>query len=637
MNKLNRERLGRITARYASRAAQGWSETESDAAFLAGFVRARDEVLRPVMEEIGAQLRATGYDFSTTCGGADASPVVDFHVIIPGRGESKDTIQFFAHKDAVRGWQVVAEIELKRSPMELARFEATEEMTRDAIEQLLVDAVEQLFASTTGAPRNAPLPTVPAPAAPRAPARREMPSTDGASRLPAESPAGVRALVFERLRAGRVLHGLDLVGADLHGLDLTGALLSALDLRRANLQGCVLTGAHLTAARLEGADLTDAILVRAELSRANLSQAILVRARLDDAVLVDTLGVPPEPLEQVSVEQAPVLARVPTGEVPVRQIGRGPAHDQPLGLPPPPLPDGSEMRWARWAGVQGASETAEVNAAMFREAALPFAEGPPAPAFFAEADTAHAKPRDPRSSTSGHETMALPVITLQREKDERAADAHDEPGPARAERGAPIDPAPVLGQLAPSRSSFAGTSLALDIPRGEALPFAKGASEGFASPVALPRVNRAPAHLSGTVSALDPPVGPALPFAKGTSRSPEPPAALPRVNRAPAHLSGTVSALDPPVGPALPFDRSASSEPPPMTLEEYATLRAHLTVQGEEDPAIWKQFGIASRAIKEALQARFAARFREDPDAQARFVELVRRMVDELRARSRRG
>ena len=112
----------------------------------------RDEVLRPVMEEVGAQLRRQA-TASACAGGAEASPAVDFRVLIAGRGDSKDTIRFFAHKDTVRGWQVIAEIELKRSPVELTRFEVAEEITRDVAEQLLVDAVEQMFASTAGTPR----------------------------------------------------------------------------------------------------------------------------------------------------------------------------------------------------------------------------------------------------------------------------------------------------------------------------------------------------------------------------------------------------------------------------------------------------------------------------------------------------
>ena len=206
--------------------------------------------------------------------------------------------------------------------------------------------------------------------------------------------------------------------------------------------------------------------------------------------------------------------------------------------------------------------------------------------------------------------------------------------------------------LAPSRSPLAATSLSLDVPRGEALPFAKGASEAPSPPPALPRVNRPPPQLSGTSLALDLPIGPALPFAKSADDTlpvpppkplspssagdepPPPPSTLPRVHKAPAHLSGTMRALDLPVAPALPFAKNAPGEPPALTLEEYAALRANLTVKGEEDPGTWKQFGIASHAMKEALQARFAARFRDDAEARDRFVALLQRMVSDLRAQA---
>ncbi len=154
------------------------------------------------------------------------------------------------------------------------------------------------------------------------------------------------------------------------------------------------------------------------------------------------------------------------------------------------------------------------------------------------------------------------------------------------------------------------------------------------SPPTLPRVVRAPAELSATVGVLDVPRGPALPFAQNTSDAPSSPPALPRVVRAPAELSATVGVLGLPLGPALPFATTGGGEPPALTLEEYATLRAHLTMRGEEDQATWKQFGIGSLAMKEGLQATFSARFREDPEARERFVELVRRMVTDLRAQT---
>ena len=57
-------------------------------------------------------------------------------------------------------------------------------------------------------------------------------------------------------------------------------------------------------------------------------------------------------------------------------------------------------------------------------------------------------------------------------------------------------------------------------------------------------------------------------------------------------------------------------------------------MKGEDDAATWREFGVTSRSAKEALQARFAARFRQDSAAQARFVDLVRGLVSDLRAQS---
>jgi hypothetical protein len=150
MHEQNRLRIDRITARHAKHHARGQGDAEGDAAFLAGFLRARAEVLRPVMAEVGAQLECAGYGFEIREGDAEGTPSIDLHVRIPRRESSKDVIRFFAHRDAALGWQVIGEIELKRSPVELVRFEATEPVTRDRAEQLIVDAVEQMFASTEG-------------------------------------------------------------------------------------------------------------------------------------------------------------------------------------------------------------------------------------------------------------------------------------------------------------------------------------------------------------------------------------------------------------------------------------------------------------------------------------------------------
>jgi hypothetical protein len=123
---------------------------------------------------------------------------------------------------------------------------------------------------------------------------------------------------------------------------------------------------------------------------------------------------------------------------------------------------------------------------------------------------------------------------------------------------------------------------------------------------------------------------PALPFAPGPA-----PAAAPSVRRVrpPAELTGTADGVELPQGPALPFvPCEARHAAPELTLEQYADLRARLSVRGEEDAETWTAFGVTSRTVKEALQAGFAARFREDPGTQARFVELVQARSAALRA-----
>jgi hypothetical protein len=173
MDDQNRLRLDRIAARHARRTTpaqngtdlETQAETATDAPFLEAFARARDDVLRPVMAEVGLQLKSAGYGFRISPGGEEGSPSVDLHILIPERGDSKDTIRFFAQKDAERGWQVIAELELKRTPFELTRFESTLEITRDVAEQLIVQAIEQMFASTGEAPRSE-TPSAPPPAPP---------------------------------------------------------------------------------------------------------------------------------------------------------------------------------------------------------------------------------------------------------------------------------------------------------------------------------------------------------------------------------------------------------------------------------------------------------------------------------------
>ena len=147
MNEQNRLRLDRVATARAKQTPPGSSEWDADAKFLAAFGRVRDQVLRPVMAEVGAELEAAGYASRISPGGEEGSPAVDFHVRSPELTDAGDTIRFRARKDAEQGWGVIAELAFAGGSVELTRFEAAEQIAPEVAEQLLVDAVEQMFAS----------------------------------------------------------------------------------------------------------------------------------------------------------------------------------------------------------------------------------------------------------------------------------------------------------------------------------------------------------------------------------------------------------------------------------------------------------------------------------------------------------
>lgn len=149
MNEHNRLRLSRITARYDARRRTEETERtarDEESSFLAAFDAVGTAVMRPLMEEISAELRRAGHGGRAEIAGPEERSRIDWYVSIAGRSTLTNRIRFFAQRDAEKGWQVIAEIEITHAPMELARFGAPGEITRDVAEQLLVDAVEQLFA-----------------------------------------------------------------------------------------------------------------------------------------------------------------------------------------------------------------------------------------------------------------------------------------------------------------------------------------------------------------------------------------------------------------------------------------------------------------------------------------------------------
>lgn len=187
------------------------------------------------------------------------------------------------------------------------------------------------------------------------------------------------------------------------------------------------------------------------------------------------------------------------------------------------------------------------------------------------------------------------------------------------------------GEPRPKRSALGGTALAVDVPRGPATPFT---AENKADPAAAaPRAARS--KLAGTALVVDAPRAPALPF--DASASPDPAIATttttePAAPRAPAGLGGTALALDVPRGAALPFAKSVappkkklgdlklgmdipknlpparSAYAPPLTLEQHASLTVELAASPE--------------AAAETL-----ARYRLTPEARAELDAHYRRKV----------
>ena len=152
MKEQTQIRLATITARHARRLAESGIDAGAAAAreraFFEGFARLCAEILRPAMIEIGGQLEAAGHGYRVEERVDDGRPLIELHLLILGaRRGSKNLIRLFAWKDSEGRPEIVAEVEMVRSPMELTRFQEIEALTREVAEQLLVEAIEQVFAS----------------------------------------------------------------------------------------------------------------------------------------------------------------------------------------------------------------------------------------------------------------------------------------------------------------------------------------------------------------------------------------------------------------------------------------------------------------------------------------------------------
>ena len=151
MNDQTRIRLAIIEAKYGKQGSRTASKAELAAErasrFDEDFRRARAEVLAPILEEIGAALTEAGHAHRVEIDAGEHRPSVELHLILgdAARG-STGVIRLFTRTGEPHPCEIIAEVQLRRTLVELTRFQEASALTREVVEHMVVDAVEQVFA-----------------------------------------------------------------------------------------------------------------------------------------------------------------------------------------------------------------------------------------------------------------------------------------------------------------------------------------------------------------------------------------------------------------------------------------------------------------------------------------------------------
>jgi len=141
----NKNRLATITGRYAARQREKAALDRS--AFDAAFVATRDAVIRPVMEEIAAELRSAGHEAIVQNDRAKETPSIELTLGIGGKKPSEEGDRIvFAVITRRPTPEVLAYLTVKPPALDLLRFASPSEITAEQVEQIVVDAVEHVFA-----------------------------------------------------------------------------------------------------------------------------------------------------------------------------------------------------------------------------------------------------------------------------------------------------------------------------------------------------------------------------------------------------------------------------------------------------------------------------------------------------------
>lgn len=145
MREHNKSRIALITGRYAAR--QGERRRGERGAFDDAFRAARDEVIRPALEEIAAELRAVGHAPEVVCDAAIETPSIELALGIRGAEAlpGADLVGFSVIQRR-EDPEVLAYLVVRPPAMDLLRFATPAEITAYQVEQLVIDAIEHVFA-----------------------------------------------------------------------------------------------------------------------------------------------------------------------------------------------------------------------------------------------------------------------------------------------------------------------------------------------------------------------------------------------------------------------------------------------------------------------------------------------------------
>lgn len=177
--------------------------------------------------------------------------------------------------------------------------------------------------------------------------------------------------------------------------------------------------------------------------------------------------------------------------------------------------------------------------------------------------------------------------------------AHPAEGPTRTLEPRPISvPAPTPVPLPP-------------VDPDETLPIPIPGK--LASPTPF---TKAPPPKTAEVAAM---FAPTSPREQRAEADPDETAMLPAVTIVASQTGGFTDRLGPVVVPLL-------------SLDEYAELRAHLSLHGEDHSPTLARFGVMSREANAALRARFAEYFQREPAAQAAFLAAMQTALARLKA-----